>query len=292
MSQPRGSEVLLDLGEHAAGVTHGQPGQQPGLRIGQHRRRRAQAGAQRAGTGLPPRWGLDLVWLAAHPQDCHREIVPGRRREHPVGGDHLTGQQLAPDLGGREQQHPPAELPAVVPDLRSQEPGPHEHLGGPAGPCAVDLDPQRPRVVGEHDPQRRRGTPVGGGLQRVRADEHQVHRDHQPGGQCTRRRRLCAAGPASSSGAQGRSQRRHCDQPHNRDGDQAAAQTGQRHHPYGRRRRDQPQVRWVCRRGSLGLDHAAGQVRAAITGRMPACGPGHWWTLFVGTGKVLGVGIR
>ena len=114
-------------GRERAGVADGQAGQEPGLGGRERARRGAQARPQPTRRGLPPGRGVDLARCAPHPQHRDGEVGPLGRSQQAFGRDALAGQQPAPALGGREQQHPAAAVPTPRACGGRHQLGGHDH---------------------------------------------------------------------------------------------------------------------------------------------------------------------
>ncbi|GAA5118847.1 hypothetical protein GCM10023320_23600 [Pseudonocardia adelaidensis] len=260
VGEPRGPEVRLDLGGEPGRVADRQAGQQPARRGRQHARGLSQPGPQPARRLLPPRRRRDLPRRAADPQHRDREVAPACRGEQPVGGGGLAGEQRGPPVGGCDQQHPPAHRPAGCADLGALQHRRHEHLARVAGPGPVTRAPQRPRVVGDDDPQPGRGTSLGGAAQRVLHDEQRV------GGDNERCRGRAAAGRddhARSGGAPVPRRRdpdeQHAPEQHDHARDRPERDAQQHDGPDGERRRYEPQVGWAAHRVEVGGPKADGE---------------------------------
>ena len=158
MGEPGGAEVVVHLGGERAGVADGQPGQQPGLGG-----RSVPVGgpadptaARRPRTATTAERRPRAVRHA--PAAPRREVGRARRGEQALRRDALPGQQPAPALGGREQQHPAAGRPAPRACGGRHQLGGHDHpgCGRPPG-CARRA--QRAGIVAQDDPQGRRRAP-------------------------------------------------------------------------------------------------------------------------------------
>ena len=134
MGEPGGAEVVVHLGRERAGVADGQAGQQPGLGGREGARRVPETRPQPARRRLPPRRCRHLVGCATNPQHRDGEVGPLGRSEQAFRRDDLAGEQPAPALGGREQQHPSADRPTPRACGGRHQPGGHDdpRCGGTA----------------------------------------------------------------------------------------------------------------------------------------------------------------
>ncbi len=243
MGEPGGAEILLHLGWDPAGVADRQTGQQARRAVRQHPRGVPQSVAQHSGRTLPPRGRADIARWIRHPQHSDRQVPALGGNEPPVRGDLLAGQQLGPPLGRGEQHHPAGGDPGLGSDLDADQLGGHQHLRDAAGSRAVACAAQRPRVVGQLDPQGGRRTALGRRRQRVALDQERV-RAHQNagrgGGSGGREHGGRPPAPPGQQGGGGRRDGRHAG--HDKSGEGPGQQPEQHRRPGRQCGRNEPQV--------------------------------------------------
>ena len=234
--EPRGAEVVVQLGRHRARVADGKPGQQRGGGLRQDACRRTQPLAQRACATLPPGRRADVARLTARPEHADGQVGSRRGREQPVGDHRLTGQHGRPPRRRRDQQYASGAHPPPTCDLRCAQRRRDRDLGRSGSRRA-----QRPRVVPDDEVQRRGRPALGCGPQRVPVQDERVGRDHEPRrGRASRRPGKRGSRPPSAP------QRDHQHQDAECDGRAATTRAGfeteEHRRPHGGCRRHQPQI--------------------------------------------------